>query len=128
MDQLSVQYEWFDEGYMDDGSRPMHPCFFLLLGHSKRKSGRATETHTLSNTEATEGSDMDDDRRINLGYVYGLILEVVDPELPVYRRIGAFRHVWDDRRTTMDNPKPEDYPEFLDFDPDNFERHTVTII
>jgi hypothetical protein len=36
--------------------------------------------------------------------------------------------MWGDGRTDVDNPKPEDYPEFLDFDPDNFERHTVTII
>jgi hypothetical protein len=105
----------------------MHSCFFLLLAHSENKSRRVTERYALS-VEATGGSDKDDNRFFDVGYLYGLILEAVDPELPVYRRIGAFKHMWGDLRTSVDNPKPEDYPEFLDFDPENFERHTVTII
>jgi hypothetical protein len=128
MDQLSVQYEWFEEGYASDGSRPMHSCFFLLLTHHKIRSRRTDHGYIVAEEEAQGNPDIDSSLYVDIGYVYGLILEVVDLEKSIYRRIGAFKHMWGDGRTDVDNPKPEDYPEFLDFDPDNFERHTVTII
>jgi hypothetical protein len=128
MDQLSVQYEWFEEGYTSDGSRPMHSCFFLLLAHGKNMESVTFDKYISTNTEAKGKPDMEGDLRVEIGYVYGLILEAVNPESSIYRRIGAFKHMWGDGRTSVNNPSPEDYPEFLDFDASNFERHTVTII
>jgi hypothetical protein len=126
-----IQYEWFEEGYMSDGTRPMETCFFFLVAYTKRRTSYdlATFPNTLTDAEAKGNRVIDKDGySVDLGNVLGLILEAVDLERSVYRRIGAFRHMWGDGRTTMDNPRPEDYPEFLDFDPENFERHTITII
>jgi hypothetical protein len=99
MDALDYQYEWFEEGYHEDGSRVMEECYFFLMAYRRA-------TTVITNDETID----------------------VDRAESVYCRIGAFKHVWGKERTFEDNPLPEDYPEFLDFDPDNFERHTITII
>jgi hypothetical protein len=123
------QYEWFEDGYTDGGDRPMNSCTFFLMAYEKNRHTSAVDHDTLTNAEAKGNQEIHADTfSVQIGFVYGLILETVDPENSVYRRIGAFRHMWGDGRTFEDNPKPEDYPEFLDFDPDNFERHTITII
>jgi hypothetical protein len=106
----------------------MHSCFFLLLAHNKSKFRRTDHGYIWAEYEDQGNSEIDSSLYVDIGYVYGLILEVVDLEKSMYRRIGAFKHMWGDGRTDVDNPKPEDYPEFLDFDPENFERHTVSII
>jgi hypothetical protein len=46
----------------------------------------------------------------------GLILEPTDQNAHEYRRVGAF------------NMDPAARREFVDFDPNNFERKTITII
>jgi hypothetical protein len=128
-EQVSTQYEWFEDGYTDDGDRPMSNCSFFLMAYEKNRRTLDVDSNTLSNAEARGNQEINGDKfSIDIGFVFGLILETVDPETSVYRRIGAFRHMWGDGRTFEDNPKPEDYPEFLDFDPNNFERHTITII
>jgi hypothetical protein len=129
MDGLIYQYECFDEGYMSDGTRPMDMCLFFLIGYAKHRETRDVDAYTLTNAEAKGNQVIEGDQySVDLGCVYGLILEVVGFESSVYRRIGSFRHMWGDGRTYYDNPRPEDYPEFLDFDPENFERHIITII
>jgi hypothetical protein len=79
----------------------MKDTYYLLVAYQKR--GRSPNT------------------------VIGLILESDNKEKTVWRRIGAFRHIWSDELGEHDAPL-EDYPEFADWDPENFERHTVTII
>jgi hypothetical protein len=129
MDELQFQYEWFEEGYMSDGTRPMHSCFFFLMAHGDYKDSGGVDANTLTNEEARGNQKIEDGRySVDIGYVFGLILEAVDLEKSVYKRIGAFGHMWGDGRTSYDNPRPEDYPEFLDFDPKRFECHTITII
>jgi hypothetical protein len=129
MDELAYQYEWFEEGYMSDGTRPMQSCFFFLMAYRNDKYSGEVDANTLTNEKARGNQKIEDGRySVDIGKVFGLILEAVDLEKSVYKRIGAFRHMWGDGRTFQDNPRPEDYPEFLDFDPENFERHTITII
>jgi hypothetical protein len=123
-----VQYEWFEEGYTVDGHRPMHSCFFLLLAHGKTTERMKFDEYSSIKTGAKGRPNIEGDSRVEIGYVYGLILEAVNLESSIYRRIGAFKHMWGNGRTSVNNPRPEDYPEFLDFDANNFERHTVTII
>jgi hypothetical protein len=128
-EKVRTQYEWFEDGYTDDGDRPMSNCSFFLMAYEMYRLTSDVDSNTLSNAEARGNQEIDGDRvSVDIGFVYGLILEAVDPEKSVYRRIGAFRHMWGDGRTFEDNPKPEDYPEFHDFDSDNFDRHTITII
>jgi hypothetical protein len=62
----------------------------------------------------------------NRNNVIGLILEPRNKEKTKWRRIGAFQHLWNCVPTEHDAPL-ESYPEFNDWDPENFERHTVTI-
>lgn len=129
LDRLDLQYEQFDEGYLSDGDRPMDQCFFFLMAYQTERVRKKVDYNTLSNGEARGNQEVNgDELKIDLGRVYGLILEAVDLDNAVYRRIGASKHMWGDGRTFEDNPKPEDYPEFVDFDPENFERHTITII
>jgi hypothetical protein len=121
MDALDYQYEWFEEGYHEDGSRVMEECYFFLMAYRRA-------TTVITNDETIDVDAIKHMHVLPVGHVYGLILECVDRAESVYCRIGAFKHVWGKERTFEDNPLPEDYPEFLDFDPDNFERHTITII
>ncbi|KAF2823085.1 hypothetical protein CC86DRAFT_423213 [Ophiobolus disseminans] len=134
MDDLEFQYEWFEDGYSEDGTRPMEDCCFFLMAFTSAAQETGHDKKLRNHTEVKEGKGqvsrlvMVSGNDITLGHVSGLILELVDLEKATYWRTGAFRHVWNDRGTSMDNPKPEDYPEFLDFDPDNFERHVIAII
>lgn len=100
-----MQYEWYDNGCTKDGVRNMEGAYYFLMQY---------EHHTQD----------------WMGRVAGLIVEPVDQEKTTYRRIGAFHHLWGEFRSEHypDAPKPEDYPEFADFDPNKFERHTITII
>jgi len=55
----------------------------------------------------------------------GLVLEPHASEPNTFRRFGVFKHPWGEYST------PEDltaFPEFADFDVNNFERQEVTII
>ncbi|KAF2823084.1 hypothetical protein CC86DRAFT_423210 [Ophiobolus disseminans] len=64
----------------------------------------------------------------DVGHVYGLMIEIVDAETEAYQRIGSFAHLRGDLRTKDEITDPEEYPEFIDLDPYNFERRTITII
>jgi hypothetical protein len=97
-----IQYEWFDAGYIDDKTRHTRGAYFFLMAYQKPTSQ-------------------------NRNSVIGLILEPYNREKTVWRRIGAFQHLWNCVPEEYDAPL-EDYPEFNDWDPENFERHTVTII
>jgi hypothetical protein len=160
------QYEWFEDGYASDGTRPMHRYYFFLMAceqvHEMREmddsshifgenvfGGAAIKIRGQMYVEdqvddAEEGVEMDEELGVRgekivvhggfkwrmslIGHVHGLILECVDADSDTYRRVGVFRHMWSEGRTSMDNSKAEDYPEFVGFDPRNCERHTITIV
>jgi hypothetical protein len=129
MNRLPIQYEWFEDGYTDDGDRPMINYSFFLMAYQKDRYTSKVHFKTLTTEEAKGNQEINGDKfSVDIGHVYGLILETVNLENSVYRRIGSFGHLWGDGRTFEDNPKSEDYPEFLNFDPNSFERHTITII
>lgn len=67
--------------------------------------------------------------------IHGLILQTTD--VPgQFLRVGAFAHPYrwvdsfrDETRLVLQSPVvQEDFPEFAEFDPANFERRTVTIV
>lgn len=111
MDGLGHKYEWFDDGYRENGSRPMNGYFLFLLACRR------------PNTKIYPGNPLG--LTLEVGNTYSLVLGSVHMRMFTYRRVGAFKHVWGEERTCLDNPLLGYY---LDFDPKNFERHTITII
>lgn len=104
------QYEWFDDGYTDEFDRSMDEAFFFLMAFQKPE---------------TE----EDGRCVEVGKVWGLIVERAGADGTKYHRIGAFSHLWGPGRTKEHTAvTPEDYPEFIDFNPRCFKRHTITIV
>jgi hypothetical protein len=101
MRHMIQDQEWFDVGYTSNGEMPIEDAYFLLLAQECWK--RASGIH-----------------------YYGIILEAVSHDASKYRRIGCFHH----RRTEKDGCfiANEHYPDFNDFDPNNYERRTVTIV
>jgi hypothetical protein len=97
-----IQYEWFDAGYIDNNTRHMRDAYFFLMAYRKLEPRKRNS-------------------------VIGLVLEPYNKEKTLWRRIGAFQHLWNGVPDEYDAPLT-DYPEFNNWDPNNFERHTVTII
>lgn len=99
--------EWFDVGYQGDGTKSLENAYFLLLAYESNTSTNSAEIF------------------------WGLIIEPVDLKTSTYRRIGAFQHFTTavmEAARRRDGYMLTDYPEFDDFDPDNLERQTITII
>ena len=98
-------YEVYDSGYTENRLRLGSDSFHFVLHHYDRAYAPNVRGEPQS-----------------VRVVIGLIVEVVDQELQLYRRIGMFRHC-------MGPPTdPSDYDEFVDWDPSKSERHTITII
>ncbi|KAJ4374974.1 hypothetical protein N0V83_002053 [Neocucurbitaria cava] len=99
------QYEWYDSGYTEEGVRSVNGAYYFLMAY--------------------RDLEIEDEGRS--GSVLGLIVEPVDSGQTEYCRIGAFDHKWRYAETEDDSIKPEDYPEFVGWNPDDYERHTITI-
>lgn len=109
----TVQFDSFDAGYTKSGMRPLNcNTYFFLMAypHGWNKAEVVVEPTTGP-----------------VGYVFGSILESVDLRTATFRRIGVFRHQWGDLWRSKHDPGPKEYPEFIDFDPENFEHQTITI-
>ncbi|KAI4622206.1 hypothetical protein J4E83_004946 [Alternaria metachromatica] len=110
-DDQGVQYEWFDTGHDAEklNIRDMSTAYFLLLAHRER----AWVLDISNNFVQTEK-------------LTGIIVEPVDEDRTTWRRIGLFDHPRGDG--WMERDYSPGYPEFDDWDPENYERHTITII
>ncbi|KAH7091328.1 hypothetical protein FB567DRAFT_589221 [Paraphoma chrysanthemicola] len=111
--------EWWDDGYYRSGYRVVSNNYHFLMGY-------------IPYNDIAKTDDLDD-RRILPPYEgrrVGLILESVNSETDVYRRVGVFMHVCHTWKGNDDylKPRPGDCEEFKDFDPNNYERQTITII
>jgi hypothetical protein len=108
----SRQCEWYDEGYDTQGCRKTGDTYHFLMtykSYKKRSYQRRWEELKI-----------------------GLILEMVGEASSTYKRVGMFAHPRHDSFPSgpYDKVLPllEEYTEFASFDPENYERHTVTII
>ena len=111
VDIQGVQYEWFDTGHEgeDFHIRDMSTAYFLLLAHQEGAMVAGTG-----------------DELVLIERFIGIIIEPIDDDKTTWRRIGAFRHPRGDG--WMEQDYSPGYPEFYDWDPKNYERHTITII
>lgn len=108
-----ISYEWYDGGYDLNGHRQVGNTYHFLMGFVPQRQ----YTH-------------DSQVIIDPAECFGLIIEPVAEGSDVYRRIGAFCHPHGTWTVADLQPKPEpgECAEFEGFDPDNYQRHTVTII
>lgn len=107
----SAQYEWFDTGHEGQNFeiRDMSTAYFLLLAH--REWAWMLD---ISN------------KSVQIEKLTGIIVEPVDDDRTTWRRIGLFDHPRGDGWIGHDYSPG--YPEFDDWDPENYERHTITIV
>jgi hypothetical protein len=104
-----AKYETYDTGYTKDRLRVLGKSFyFLMVYEAPRRAVQPTQQSS--------------------GRVYGLIVEPTDESSQTYRRIRMFCHLWGDVRMSGDEAGPEEFPEFLHWDSNSFERHIITII
>lgn len=96
-------HEAYDSGYTVDGLRFATGCFHFILYYYDMERVMGNDTELLK-------------------MIVGLIIGPVDQSLQTYRRIGMFS------RQTGSAWYPTEYPEFENWDPSNYERHTITII
>jgi len=104
------QHEWFDTGYggKDFLIRDMSAAYFLLLVQDERTS-----------------LAIGDDHYVCIKRLIGIIVEPVDESRTTWRRIGAFDHP---HPRWMGQKGIPDYPEFRNWDPNNYEKHAITLI
>jgi len=107
-------YEWYDEGYDASGHRRAGGTCHLLMGFTIKHEEGGPERQSL-------------DRPARY---LGLIIKAVGGEPDVYQRIGAFCHPYGTWESKQHWPEPEfgECAEFEGFDPNNYQRHTITII
>jgi hypothetical protein len=109
---VSRQCEWYDQGYDTQGCQKTGNTYHFLMAYKpykKRSYDRRCEELKI-----------------------GLILEVVGEASSTYKRVAMFAHPRHDSFPSgpYDKvpPLPEECTEFASFDPENYERHAVTII
>jgi hypothetical protein len=108
----SRQCEWYDEGYDTQGCRKTGDTYHFLMAYKpyqKRSYERRWEELKI-----------------------GLILEMAREASSTHKRVGMFVHPRHDSFPPgpYDKVPPlsEECTEFSSFDPENYERHTVTVI
>jgi hypothetical protein len=107
-----IDQERFDNGYDMNWQRDVQGSWYCVLARTLYK-------HKLGHYKKQEAA------RMAQGHILGLILEIVQENPRVFRRIGMFSHSWIEKGS---EPMPE-YPEFADVvDPQYLEREEITII
>lgn len=112
---VAITSERFDDGYNENDKRSTLGFWFCVLAYRE----------PWFQLERTKRQFRDAPMWVN-GYITGLILEIVQEEPRLYRRVGMFSHGWG--RGTADDSK-ETFPEFVDVeDPKSLPREEITII
>ena len=102
----------FDHGYNSLGLRSTSGTFLLILSQRECLIS-CTESEDQRRTPYRESK------------LFGLIHETASENPVTYKRVGMFVHPWGHY---WNEEGLKAYPEFSDFDPDNFERQLVTIV